>query len=146
MVRAALEAGLLGVFIGFIIMPLIGLVSAGVLAVYFYRRENGLLLPAALGARLGGAAGVVSFAISALVLAIRVFVFHGPEFADFIAHTTRTAGLNATDTDTQAVLHFLFSPPGLVIIFFFVMIVAVVIASIGGMAASWFLKPRNNRV
>ena len=61
-VRAAIKAGLLGVLIA--IIPLLGIVLTGALAVYFYRRENGFVLPAALGSRLGGAAGVVAFAIN----------------------------------------------------------------------------------
>ena len=50
-VRAALKAGVLGVFIGMI--PLLGIVLTGALAVYFYRRESKFVLPVALGARLG---------------------------------------------------------------------------------------------
>ena len=73
-VRAALKAGVLGVFIGMI--PFLGIVLTGALAVFFYRRESGCVLPAALGSRLGGAAGVVVFAINALLITIRIFVFH----------------------------------------------------------------------
>src|SRR6266851_10043646 len=52
-VRAALKAGVLGVVIGMI--PFLGIVLTGGLAVFFYRRDNGFALPAALGSRLGGA-------------------------------------------------------------------------------------------
>jgi len=70
--RSALKAGVLGVFIGMI--PFLGIVLTGALAVFFYRRENGLTLPSALGSRLG-VRGVVSFAINALLITIRIFVF-----------------------------------------------------------------------
>jgi hypothetical protein len=50
-VRAALKAGVLGVFIG--IIPFLGIALTGALAVFFYRRKSGSTLPAALGARLG---------------------------------------------------------------------------------------------
>lgn len=75
--RAALKAGVLGIFIGMI--PLLGVVLTGALAVYFYRRESKLVLPTALGARLGAAATIVTFGISALLLMIRIFVFHGQQ-------------------------------------------------------------------
>ncbi len=145
-IRAAIKAGVLGVFFAILIMPLLGIVLAGGFAVYFYRRENGLAPPVAIGARLGGAAGVVLFAISALVLTVRIFVFHGrQEYVDFLAQTARTAGLNATDPESQAVIHFMFTPSGLAIVFFFVMIVAAVLASASGALASLLLRPRNPR-
>ena len=46
-VRAALKAGVLGVFIGMI--PFLGMVLTGALAVFFYRRENRVSPPTALG-------------------------------------------------------------------------------------------------
>ena len=45
-VRAALKAGVLGIFIGMI--PFLGIVLTGALAVFFYRRESRFVLPAAL--------------------------------------------------------------------------------------------------
>src|SRR5580704_8626414 len=82
-VRAAIKAGVLGVFIGMI--PFVGTVLTGALAVYFYRRENGFLLPASLGGRLGAAAGVVAFAINSLLIAVRIFAFHArQEYIDSI--------------------------------------------------------------
>src|SRR4030088_2211123 len=82
-VRAALKAGVLGVFIGMI--PFLGMVLTGALAVFFYRRENRASPPSALGSRLGGAAGVVAFAINALMITIRIFIFHAQqEYTDAI--------------------------------------------------------------
>ena len=60
--RAALKAGALGVFIGMI--PVLGIVLTGSLAVYFYRREKGLAPPTAVGARIGGAAGSSSLQLT----------------------------------------------------------------------------------
>jgi len=51
-----------GLFPGMLV-PFLALVVAGALAVFFYRRDSGLLLPPALAARIGGAAGVVAVAI-----------------------------------------------------------------------------------
>jgi hypothetical protein len=144
-VRAALQAGVLGVFIGMI--PFLGIVLTGALAVFFYRRENGFALPAALGSRLGGAAGVVVFAINALLITIRIFVFHAQqEYTDYILKIAQRFGANAADPDIQAGIHNLFTPTGLAITLFFGMIFTVVLASVGGALASLFSRPRNTRV
>jgi len=144
-VRAALKAGVLGVFIGMI--PFLGIVLTGALAVYFYRRENGATLLAALGSRLGGAAGVVAFAINALLITIRIFVFHAQqEYTDEILKFAQKFGANVADPDIQASIHNLFTPSGLAITFFFGMIFTVVLASVGGALASLFLRPRNTGV
>ena len=143
-VRAALKAGVLGVFIGMI--PFLGIVLTGALAVYFYRRENGFALPAALGSRLGGAAGVVAFAINALLITIRIFVFHAQqEYIDAILKVVQRFGANAADPDIQASIHNLFTPSGLAITFFYGMIFTVVLASVGGALATLLSRPRNPR-
>jgi hypothetical protein len=144
-VHAALKAGVLGVFIGMI--PFLGIVLTGALAVFFYRRENGLSLPAALGSRLGGAAGVVAFAINALLITIRIFIFHaGKEYTDSILKIVQKFGVNVADPDIQASIHNLFTPSGLAITFFFGMILTVLLASVGGALASLLQRPRNTRV
>jgi hypothetical protein len=144
-VRAALKAGVLGVFIGMI--PLLGFVLTGALAVFFYRRENGFTLPTALGSRLGGAAGVVVFAINALMITIQIFVFHAQQkYTDDILKIAQRFGANVADPDFQASIHNLFTPSGLALTFFFGMIFTVVLASVGGALASRFLRPRNTRV
>jgi hypothetical protein len=144
-VRAAIKAGVLGVFIGMI--PFLGIVLTGALGVFFYRRENGFALPAALGSRLGGAAGVVAFAINALLITIRIFVFHAQqEYFEAILKVAQRFGANAADPDLQASIHNLFTPSGLALTFFFGMIFTVVLASVGGALASLFLRPRNTRV
>jgi hypothetical protein len=141
---AALKAGVLGVFIG--IIPFLGIVLTGALAVFFYRRKSGRLLPAGIASRLGAAAGVVSFGINALLIAIRIFVFHGQaEYIDDITKFARAFGANVADPDIQASIHGLFTPSGLVITFFFGMIFTLVLGSAGGALASLFLRPRNPR-
>jgi hypothetical protein len=144
-VRAALKAGVLGVFIGMI--PFLGIVLTGALAVYFYRRESRFVLPPPLGSRLGGAAGVVAFAINALLIAIRIFVFHAQkEYIDAILKVAQKFGANSADPDFQAGIHNLFTPSRLAFTFVFGMLLTVVLASIGGALASLFMRPRNPRV
>jgi hypothetical protein len=141
-VRAALMAGVLGVFIQ--IIPLLGIVLTGALAVLFYRRESRIVLPAALGSRLGGAAGVVAFAINAVFITIRVLVFHAQqEYIDLLMRFARTVGANAADPDFQAGIRSLLTPAGLAITFLFGMMIAAVLASMGGALASLFLRPRS---
>jgi hypothetical protein len=144
-VRAALKAGVLGVFIGMI--PFLGSVLTGALGVFFYRRKNGFALPAALAGRVGGAAGVVAFAINALLITIRIFVFHAQqEYVDAILKVAQRFGANAADPDIQASIRSLFTPSGLALTFFFGMVVTVVLAAVGGALASLFLRPRNTRM
>jgi hypothetical protein len=144
-VRAALKAGVLGVFIGMI--PFLGIVLTGALAVFFYRRENGFAPLTALGARLGGAAGVVAFAINALLIAIRIFVFHAQkEYTETILKFAQKFGANVADPEVQASIHNLFTPSGLAITFFFGMIFAMALAAIGGALASLWMRPSNTRM
>jgi len=142
--RAALMAGVLGIFIQ--IIPLLGIVLTGVLAVFFYRRESGFVLPTGLGSRVGGAAGVVAFAINALLITIRIFVFHArQEYIDLLLRFAHTVGANAADPDFQAGIRSMLTPSGLAITFLFGMMIAAVLASMGGALASLFLRPRNPR-
>jgi hypothetical protein len=141
-VRAALKAGLLGFLIGGFI-PFLGIVLAGALAVFFYRRESGFGLPIALGSRLGGAAGVVAVGISSAFLSIWILLFHGQEkYLEFLKQATDKAGVSASDPQFQAVLHSLSTPLGLAITFLLGMVVGSVLASVGGALASLFLRPR----
>jgi len=143
-VRAALMAGVLGVFIQ--VIPFLGIVLTGALAVFFYRRERRMALPAALGARIGGAAGVVAFAINAVLITIRIFVFHArQEYLDFLTRLANSMGGNAADPNFQAGIRSMLTPVGLAFTFLFGMMIAAVLASVGGALASWFLRPRNPR-
>ena len=135
--RSALKAGALGVFIGMI--PLLGIVLTGALAVYFYRRESKFVLPVALGARLGGAAGVVVFAVNAL-FAVLTILFHAQqEYIDDIQKIAHKYGFNTDTPQFQASIHSLFTLRGLASFF----ILALVLASIGGALASRFMRPPN---
>jgi hypothetical protein len=135
-VRAALKAGVLGIFIGAI--PFIGIALTGALAVFFYGRKSGLNVPASLGARLGGAAGFVVFAIGAL-LAIAVIGLHAQQQCiDMTIAMFQKLGANTTDPEIQASIHNLFTPAGQAVAFF----ATVVPAAIGGALGSLFLRSR----
>jgi hypothetical protein len=138
--RAALKAGALGVFIAAI--PFIGMMLTGALAVFFYRRKSGFILPAALGARLGGAAGVVVFAVSALFV-ISIVVLHAQqECIEMMMTTLQRFGTNTADPVIQANIRNVFTLSGQALSF----LVAVVFGSVGGALASFLLRPRNPRL
>jgi hypothetical protein len=137
--RAAIKAGVLGFFVGMI--PFLGIVLTGWLAVYFYRREKGLVPVARIGSRLGGAAGVVAFGISSLWVIIRVFVLHGQqEYIDNLLKVAQVLGRNPADPDMQAMAHFLATPSGLGMAFILGMVVAVALAAAGGALASVVMR------
>src|ERR1700686_3839302 len=141
---ASAKAGVLGVFIG--VIPFLGIVLTGYLAVFFYRRESGIVPVAALASRVGGAAGVAAFAINALLMTVRIFVFHAEqEYIDFLTQIAHKVGADASDPNLQAGIRNLFTPAGLAVSLFFWMIIAVILASIGGALASIFLRPGNTR-
>lgn len=138
-VRAALKAGALGVLIG--VIPFLGIILTGALAVVFYRRESGYALPIALGSRLGGAAGVVVFAVNAL-FTVLIIVFHAQQKCiDAMVGLAQRFGANTTNPSFQVGLRNLFTPSGLVISFF----VALLFSSVGGALAALFLRLRNPR-
>lgn len=139
-VRAVLWAGLLGVFIGAI--PIVGILLTGGLAVFFYRRKSVMPVPASLGARLGGAAGVVVFAIGALFAAAIIAMHAQQQCVDAMVATLQKFGADTADPRVQASLRDVFTPSGQLMSF----LVTVVFASIGGAIASVFMGPRNPRL
>ena len=143
--RAALQAGVLGFFLGMLI-PFLAIAVAGALAVFFYRRKSGLVLPPAFGSRLGGAAGVVAIAIQSIFFTVSIFVFHRQkEYIDSVTRFVHSVGGDASVPDIEASIRSMFTPAGLALTLFFAMIVGLVLASMGGALASVFLRPRNPR-
>ena len=143
--RAAVKAGVLGFFLGMLI-PFLAVSLAGALAVFFYRRERGLVLPAALAARIGGAAGVVAVAIQSFFFTIWIFAFHHQqEYIDSVTRFVHSVGGDASVAEIQASIRSLFTPAGLFVTLCFLMIVAVLLGSVGGALASLFMRPRNPR-
>ncbi len=141
-VRAALLAGVIGLLLGAI--PFLGIVLTGALAVYLYRRGGGLRLTASSGSRLGGAAGAVTFAISAVLMVVRIVVFHAlQEYQDAMLKVARAFGLNSSDPEVQSMIHRLSTPSGLAIALLFSLVIGVALAAIGGAVASALLYPRS---
>jgi len=137
--RAAVKAGVVGIFVGMI--PLLGIILTGSLAAYFYKREKGFAPAPAIGSRLGGAAGVVSFGINSLLIVIRFFAFHAQqEYIDTMLKLAQAVGYNPADPEIQAAVRNLFTPEGLMLTFFFGLIFTVVLAALGGALAALVLR------
>ncbi|MGB9199402.1 MAG: hypothetical protein WCB53_20935 [Terriglobales bacterium] len=138
-VKAALWAGALGSFIGMI--PVLGIVLTGMLAVYLYRRETRVSPPPAMGARLGAAAGIVLFAINALFI-IPIIVMHAQqECIDALVQLCQKFGIDTASPQFQASIGELFTPAGLAKSF----IVALVLTAVGGALCALVMRrpPRN---
>jgi hypothetical protein len=85
---------------------------------------------------------VVSFAINALLIVIRVFALHAQqEYIDAITKIAQMVGYNPADPDIQAGIHNLLTPSGMAVTFFFGMIFTVVLAALGGAMAALFFRP-----
>jgi hypothetical protein len=136
------KAGILGVLLG--IIPLLGSVLTGVIAVWFYRRAGGIPRNASPGARLGAGAAALAFAISALFTAVQVFVFHAQkESEEAMIKILGNIGANLADPELQASIHRLFTPSGMVFSIVLGLIVSVALGALGGaVAASSRPRPR----
>jgi uncharacterized membrane protein YeaQ/YmgE (transglycosylase-associated protein family) len=132
--RSALKAGGLGVFAAMI--PVIGILVTGWLAVYFYRRETGFAPAARICARIGAAAGLVVYAVNAL-FTILIIVFHAQQqVLDGLVKMAEKLGINTATAEFQASVQQLFTPAGLVKSF----IAALVVSALGGALAALVLR------
>ena len=131
--RATLTAGILGVLIGMI--PLLGSVLIGVLAVYLYRRGGGSQPAASSGARMGAAAGAIAGALSALLFIVQVVVFHAQqEYQDQMLRVLRAFGASAAEA--EAAVQRALSPAGLTLSALFGIVIFAGLAAIGGAVAA----------
>ncbi len=140
-VRAAIQAGLLGLLISMV--PFLGIVLTGALAVYLYRRAGGSALGAGAASRLGAAAGIVTFAISSFFMIVRIVVYHAQqEYAQVMMKVAQAFGLDPKGPDVQEMIHAMMTPAGLAVTLFFSFIIGVALAAIGGAIAASLARPR----
>ena len=139
-VRVAIQAGLLGLLIS--IIPFLGIVLTGALAVFLYRRAGGYALSAGAASRLGAAAGTVSFAISSFFMLVRMVVFHAQqEYQDVMMKVAQAIGMDPKGPEVQDMIRAMMSPPGLALTLFFSFIIGVALAAIGGALAASMARP-----
>jgi hypothetical protein len=128
------------------VIPFIGIVLTGALAVYLYRRASGSSLTASSGSRLGGAAGAISFAISSVFMTVRIFFFNAlQEYQEVMLKVASALGLKSSDPEVQEMIHRLSTPSGLAITLLFSLVIGVALAAIGGALASALLHSRPRR-
>jgi hypothetical protein len=138
--RCALKAGVIGVLLLFLV-PFVGVVLIGSLAVYLYRRAHGFVPATGIASRLGAAAGLVSFAIYFVIVVVSERVLHGQQaYVDFIIKGVQVWGSKPADADFQTVAHFMATPAGLAFTFVFGSILPAVLAAAGGALAAAFLR------
>jgi hypothetical protein len=138
--RCALKAGVIGVLLLFLV-PFVGVVLTGSLAVYLYRRVHGFVPVTGIASRLGAAAGLVSFAIYFVIVVISERVLHGQQaYVDFILKGVQVWGSKPADADFLTVAHFMATPAGLAFTFLFGSILPAILAAAGGALAAVFLR------
>ncbi len=123
-------------------IPVLGIVLTGSLAVYFYRREKGFIArdPNRMACGSGGGSGFVRH--QSLLIVIRVFALHAQqEYIDAVTKIAQMVGYNPADPDIQAGIHNLLTPAGLALTFLFGMIFTVVLAALGGAIAALLFRP-----
>jgi len=140
--RAALKAGALGGVVGMILPP-VGLVLAGTVAVFSYRRERGLFLGARIGWRVGGAAGALAFAIDYVLEIVRIFTTHSQQqIIDQAVKTWQSLGVNSNDPGFQTGMRMLFTPGGMLIGLVSGMLIAALVAGLSGWITAAIITPR----
>jgi hypothetical protein len=148
---SAALAGLISAVLMFI--PLgafgLGMIAAGVLSVLFYRRRDPITdLTPALGARLGAVSGVLGFGIFAVFTAVEVVVFHsGGELRAALIEAVQQSASRTSDPQTQQILDYLKSPPGLALVMGIGLVVMfalfMIFSSLGGALAAAVLRRKH---
>lgn len=132
-----------------LIVPLLAGLGAGFLAVMFYHRRNpAWSVNARSGARLGAVCGLLFFAISAVIEAVAVALFHaGEQVRQKVLEALQQAAARATDPQVQSALESLKTPEGwaamLILGLVFWCLLSVASGSLAGALTGAFLGRRN---
>jgi len=129
--------------------PFVAMFSVGFLAVVFHRQGRpGIALKAANGARLGALSGLLWFAISAILEALVVLIFHkGPEIRQQLMSTIDQAASRTNDPQVLAAFARFKTPEGLEVLMILGLIMAflaaIVLSAIGGALGGTILGRKN---
>jgi hypothetical protein len=129
--------------------PLVAMFSVGFLAVVFYRQGNpGAEIKPGAGARLGALSGLLWFATSAVLGALRVLVMHeGPEIQKALLQVIDQTATRTSDPQAIAMLDRFKSSDGLEFLMVFILIfgffTAIVLGAAGGALSGTIMGRRN---
>jgi hypothetical protein len=114
--------------------PFVAMMSAGFLAVLFYRqRWPGSAIKALTGVRLGALSGLLWFAISSILEAVVVLFLHkGPEIRDELVKRINQTAAQTADPQVLAVFDRFRTPGGLELLMIFGLIFAFVASLVLG--------------
>jgi hypothetical protein len=118
--------------------PFVAMFSVGFLAVVFYRQSRReILMRPAIGAGLGALAGLLWFAMSSILEALVVILFHkGPELSSELVKRIQQASSQTSDPQVLAVFDRLKSPGGLELLMLtgliFALLASLVLGGLGG--------------
>ena len=130
--------------------PFIAAFGAGFLAVVFFRRRNpGIAIRNAAGAKLGAVTGLIFFGASTLLQMLALAVLHkGPEIRSEMIDTFQKAAARYPGPELQPMLDFVKSPDGFAFMMVASLVVGgvafVVLGGVGGALGATILR-RSNR-
>ena len=128
--------------------PFVAMFSVGFLAVVFYRQSRReILMRPAIGAGLGALAGLLWFAMSSILEALVIILFHkGPELSSELAKRIQQASSQTSDQQVLAVFDRLKSPGGLEVLMLigliFAFLASLVLGGLGGLLGGAILGRR----
>jgi hypothetical protein len=152
----ALPAALIGMLIAIALSTVVrgalglGLLAAGFLSVYFYRRRNPLVqLTLKLGARLGALSGVLGFGITAIASATATAVLHsGGEIHALMLKAVQEYVSRSSDPQMQQVLDFYASRQGFILVLvlgsIMMFILFLALSSMGGVIGAAVLRRKDS--
>jgi len=151
---SAAQAGLIAAVL--MVIPLgasfvLGMLAAGFLSVFFYRRRViNADLTYSLGMRLGALSGAIGFSLLAMITSLETVVFRsGGEMRAGLQQAVEQAAARNPDPQAQQLLQYLRTPQGLVAVmvmgFVLMFFLFVILSSLGGLLGAVTLR-RKERV
>lgn len=134
-----------------LIVPVLGMLGVGFLAVALYhRRVPGTFFKAGSGAQLGAVSGILTFGIFAVVETVGTFVLHAwPKVHEKLMEVIQQAAQRTGDPQAQAVFDYFKTPPGTTILLIFIIVFSfiffILLGAAGGALAGAWLGRRKRR-
>jgi len=127
-----------------LIVPVLGMLGVGFLAVALYhRRVPAALIKTGNGAQLGAVTGIVTFGIFAVFEGVGTVLLHAwPKVHDKLMEVIRQAAQRTGDPQAQAIFDYFKTPPGTTMLLLFIIIFSLIFfilfgAAGGALAGAW---------